>query len=397
MVKNTFFVLFFSLLMMIFFNQKAYSFDNNLSFQMNHYGINNNSLFGDFNIEPLQKKIDYQFNIFEKLNNRIIFNSNLSLLVQKDAECQFDYYLNKAYFTYYCNDVTIIELGKNNLNFGNSLTEDILNYHQNIGYTRSKSAYWMVNAKKYFDNLGMMLLYIPSYQGVLSSEWVNAIDESQTYLMLSYNSFKSDIRALYKVNKEDPFIAVSLSRAFEKLSDTIFYLDTKIIAYDTKYSLDKTNYSEIEYYYIKEIANVKDYFNPFLVGINWQMFSIADCRLEYVRSDYSLSKEEQKVFWESLASKQLIYRDFDKKNLISTNYLNFNTTFLQVFSKTDMIFNLKYNLDDHSAMTRLVFTINLDSYSIDLNTAKTFAPSNKSEFGSYPVKSEFSVSLSRFF
>lgn len=396
MVKNTFFVLFFSLLVMILFNQRAYSFDHTLSFQITHYGINNNSLFGDFKIEPLQKKIDYQFNIFEKLNNSVIFNSNLGLLVQKDKECKFDYYLNKAYFTCYFNDATIIELGKNNLNFGNSLTEDILHYHQNIGYTRSKSAYWMVNTKKYFDNLGMMLLYIPSYQGVLSSEWVNAIDESQTYLMLSYNLFKSDIRALYKVNKEDPFIAVSLSRAFEKLANTIFYLDTKIIAYDTKYCLGKTNYSGIDYY-IKEIANVKDYFNPLLLGINWQMFSIADCRLEYVRSDYSLSREEQKVFWENLASKQLIYRDFDKKNLISTNYLNFNTAFLQVFSKTDMIFNLKYNLDDHSATTRLVLTINLDSYSIDLNTAKTFAPSNKSEFGSYPVKSEFSVSLNRFF
>ena len=40
--------------------------------------------------------------------------------------------------------------------------------------------------------------------------------------------------------------------------------------------MGKTNYSVIDYYYIKEIANVKDYFNPFLLGINWQMFSIAD-------------------------------------------------------------------------------------------------------------------------
>ena len=65
MVKNTFFALFFSLLVMILFNQRAYSFDHTLSFQITHYGINNNSLFGDFKIEPLQKKIDYQFNIFE--------------------------------------------------------------------------------------------------------------------------------------------------------------------------------------------------------------------------------------------------------------------------------------------------------------------------------------------
>ena len=59
----------------------------------------------------------------------------------------------------------------------------------------------------------------------------------------------------------------------------------------------------------------------FLLGINWQMFSIADCRLEYVRSDYSLSREKQKVFWENLASKELIYRDFDK------NKFNINKLF----------------------------------------------------------------------
>ena len=397
MIKNDLFIVFFSLLMMILFNSRAYALDNTLSVEISHNSINENSLFGDFNIKAFKKKLNYHLNFSQTLNNIITFNSNIDFFVQEDEiqedeECKFNYYINNAYLTYYFNDSTIIELGKNNLYFGNSLVEDILNYN-----TNSKTSYWMVNAKKYFDNLGIILLYIPSYNSNLSSEWVNAIDDSQTYFMISYNLLKNDIRALYKVNNKDPFIALSVSRAFEKLWNTIFYLDTKIISYDTKYSLSKTNYFGIDYYYIEKTAFVKDYFNPFILGMNWSMFNIADCRLEYVKSDYSLSIEDQKIFWENLESNHLIFSDFDKKNLISTHYLNLSTTFIQAFKKTDIVFNLKYNLDDNSSIARLVFIINLNTYSININTAKTFAPSNKSEFGSYPFESEFSISLSKFF
>jgi len=370
-------------------NLLAFSIDQNIAVELSSYEITGGSLSGSGGPDEWQTELSYQLSSFFPLRDDLAANLGFSLFLQ---EGKVDYYLDQAYLACHFGGANTLELGKNTFSFGNSLTENVLHYNEYQYWkgNRLKTNYWMVNARFHSGDAGLGLISIPAGWNL-----DHELKQDGMFVMFAYNSRNGDYRVLQKLDNDEPFLAVSISRAFAGPGNLVAYLDTKVISYDTGFSLAKDDYSG--YYHIKETPCVKKKFAPLLFGVNWNMFGAAFCRVEYITSDYSLAKDEQELFWELLASGNAFYTQYGRKNIFSDQYINIGAIFLQLFPRTDLVFNLKYNVRDQSSQARLAATLHINRFVLETVMAKTFFTSRWSEFGIYPFAHEFTVRLQAYF
>lgn len=288
-------------------------------------------------------------------------------------------------------EMTRFEIGKNIINFGNSVNDDILDLYSYRDLLTRKEGLWSAALKYYYQTTSLAGYLIP--QGKDGAEKIE----------LAYNRYFDglDMKNLVCLSSQQPFWAVSLSSSWPDHPELIFYLETKAINYETETKINKATTGGLVSYNINSTSNIPGFFSPAILGSSILLLDKVTVRLEYLHNKYALAREDEETAFAALINDPSFPAKFISvygNNRLSQNYLNFSILGQDLINNIDGFALWKINWADKSSILRTSLfydwqgMLRLEGY-----YSLCFGNGTASEYGSYFNSNEKGVRLLYYF